>query len=459
LKISLLSATHNLFAPCEEWLRSACTREPSYKKHQGKAYCVLHFPGNEKTADFQKALVRKIESSDFDFRGVWFPERGSLRFHFDGVADFEGATFAEAYFGGATFDEKVSFHKATFRGRTSFAGVTFSGEAYFRRATFSGQANFEGATFAEASFGEVTFREVNFAGATFSGQAYFAGAIFNEEANFGEANFGEAYFRKAIFGGQAIFEGASFSGEANFERATFKDYVRFAGSAGRAVFVHTSSLQLDFAKIAQPEHVSFDTLTLMAHWFVNVDAREFDFTHVEWSELSVNEAVNGLKVKQISSPHRLLAIAYRHLAVNAEKNDRYDEASRFRFRAMDSRRRETWHGLTFWRLDWWYWLASGYGERAWQAALVLVGLWLLFACIFWRRPPLPIAATTNLPKAEKLIDGFGAAVIYSLGVMTLQKPEPQPSNKLAKAFVLLETILGPLQAALLALAIRRKFMR
>jgi hypothetical protein len=43
--------------------------------------------------------------------------------------------------------------------------------------------------------------------------------------------------------------------------------------------------------------------------------------------------------------------------------------------------------------------------------------------------------------------------------MTLQKPEPSAANKRAKAAVLFETILGPLQAALLALAIRRKFMR
>lgn len=51
------------------------------------------------------------------------------------------------------------------------------------------------------------------------------------------------------------------------------------------------------------------------------------------------------------------------------------------------------------------------------------------------------------------------ALTYSAGVMTLQKPEPRPATRLARGLVLLETILGPLQAALLALAIRRKFMR
>jgi hypothetical protein len=133
--------------------------------------------------------------------------------------------------------------------------------------------------------------------------------------------------------------------------------------------------------------------------------------------------------------------------------------------AMDARRLEEWRGFAFWRLSWWYWLASGYGERAWQAALVLLGLWLLFAGIFilgqrkgqWWRPPQSNgpASSNEVPR----LHDFREAAIYSLGVMTLQKPEPQPGNKPAKTFALLETILGPVQAALLALAIRRKFMR
>ncbi len=50
------------------------------------------------------------------------------------------------------------------------------------------------------------------------------------------------------------------------------------------------------------------------------------------------------------------------------------------------------------------------------------------------------------------------ALSYSASVMTLQKPEPSPSI-VVRGLVTLETIMGPVQAALLALAIRRKFMR
>jgi hypothetical protein len=48
---------------------------------------------------------------------------------------------------------------------------------------------------------------------------------------------------------------------------------------------------------------------------------------------------------------------------------------------------------------------------------------------------------------------------YSLAVMSLQRPEPKPMTAAAHALVTIESILGPVQAALLALAIRRKFMR
>jgi hypothetical protein len=51
------------------------------------------------------------------------------------------------------------------------------------------------------------------------------------------------------------------------------------------------------------------------------------------------------------------------------------------------------------------------------------------------------------------------AIPYSLGVMMLQKPEPRPVTSAARFLVILESVLGAAQAALLLLAILRKFMR
>lgn len=114
-----------------------------------------------------------------------------------------------------------------------------------------------------------------------------------------------------------------------------------------------------------------------------------------------------------------------------------------------------------------YWFASGYGERAFRASIVLIDLLLLFAALcskvgFVRWEP-KVASENDIVSAKRDEVGapltFGRALTYSAAVMTLQKPEPRPASTAAQTVVLLETILGPVQAALFALAIRRKFMR
>src|SRR5207302_5277096 len=97
---------------------------------------------------------------------------------------------------------------------------------------------------------------------------------------------------------------------------------------------------------------------LRPNWFVNVNSREFQFVAVNWERRAVREEVAALKSRRISAWYPVLETAYRNLAENAETNHRYEEASAFRYMAMESRRLEHWHGLVPWRLSWWYWLAS-----------------------------------------------------------------------------------------------------
>lgn len=206
---------------CDEWVREACAGEPFYRELEDKRYCVLHFPGKEKSADFEQALQRKLENEDFDFSGVWFPDE------------------------------------------LSFENFEFGTEANFRDATFSAWANFYSATFsAEADFASATFSaDANFRGATFSAEASFSGATFSAEANFMDA---------------------TFSAEPDFRSAAFLDHVRFAGTEGRQVFTDASRLDLQFARIEKPDRVSFHTLSLRPNWFVNIDSRKFGFTNVNW---------------------------------------------------------------------------------------------------------------------------------------------------------------------------------
>jgi len=155
------------------------------------------------------------------------------------------------------------------------------------------------------------------------------------------------------------------------------------------------------------------------------------------------------------------------LAVSAEENHRYDEASSFRYWSMDARRAEKWRGSALFRLDWWlngwywlYWLASGYGERLWQAIAGLIVVWALFAVFYtWVGFAQPAAVLPyDQDRIGRPLDTSDAAS-YSLGVITLQKPDPHAVTAAARALVTIESILGPAQAALFLLAMRRKFMR
>lgn len=112
-------------------------------------------------------------------------------------------------------------------------------------------------------------------------------------------------------------------------------------------------------------------------------------------------------------------------------------------------------------------VGGGYGERALRAFVGLLGIWVLFAVIFTqvgfvvsdKNLTNDLEVTQSKYEAGGRPLAFPRAVIYTAAVMTLQKPEPRPQTNTAQAFVLLATVLGPFQAALLALAIRRKFIR
>ena len=408
--------------------RFACAGKPFYKEHEGKRYCVLHYPSKDKSADFQFAVKRKLETKDFDFSGVWFPDAVSFRdVQFDAPTNFTDATF----------NAWADFCSATFSAEAKFLGATFSALVSFIGATFGAKVNFSGAHFSNATFFHATFGE----------GAFFYSAEFHAEADFRFATFREeAAFSAATFSAEADFREASFGGPARFREVRLVDHIRFAGEENLNSFTSGSSLELQFTKIEKPERVSFHSLTLHPHWFINVDARKFDFTNVNWNWLSVEVEVHSMNDREIPSPYRLLCIACRHLAVNAEENHRYEEASKFRYMAMEARRVESWRGFAPWRLGWWYWLASGYGERVWQAFFVLLGILLLSALLYnhvgFARWEPKVASEADLVVAKRDDTGaplkFSRALTYSAGVMILQKPEPRPATTAAQTVVLLE---------------------
>jgi len=468
---------------CGKHLRSACQDlSPDYE-YEGTQFCVLHYPSTEKSEAFNEVLKRKLESQDFNFRGVWFPES---------VAFVDKFFSKKVDFSGAFFNQVVSFIETKFL-KADFSNATFNLEANFYKSHFDAEANFSYVRFkAETNFAHVIFSEgANFNHAAFSEKAIFASAKFYLRANLervkfeAEANFDFSFFAaptsflEAVFNAEAHFIETTFGISAHFGRATFRDFVQFEGTEKQKMFrnVHPDQqklsvqpyLDLRSVKIASAKHISFNNMTLRPHWFIKVKAHDLTFSNARWEWHATREEIKSLENRNITTPHELLGIACRQLADNMEADHLYEDASRFRFMAMEARRLGTWKGFVPWRLSWWYWLVSGYGERTLRAFGILAGVWLLYALLYtqvgflrWETSPKNRVETGMVATQY---DEVGAplklprALTYSLSVMTLQKPEPRPATTSAHILVITETILGPVQAALLALAIRRKFMR
>jgi uncharacterized protein YjbI with pentapeptide repeats len=479
------------------------------------------------------ANFRGAEFTDVDFSNAEFME-----------VDFKEANFGRAFFLNTRFSGNAHFNPARFSTRADFAGAEFQGRAHFGKARLWGAYFANAKFASAANFGAVEFAAPNFSKTQFSASTYFGRATFSGEPNFQKTIFDEIDFSKAAFNAGAVFEEARFQGKANFSFARLSggtffnkaDFVREAdfsntdffnrqsrmvpdvartrlqqGNRGelkattespkevidffnttfkdKVVFESStfdSDVMVGFARVTfeQPNRVTFDDVVLRPMWFVGVDCRGLRFAKVTWAELGSRKLIaselRGLKQRQIARPYESLEIACRQLAVNAEENNRYDEAMRFRLVANVTRRRQSWHKLIArpreWKswsnlnpLLWIYGFLSGYGERAWQAASVLAGICVLFAILYyvgqrdggwWERSQAETAAgTPQSPQPPPRLKDFRESLIYSAGVVTLQKPEPLPSNRRAKLLVLFETVLGPIQAALLALAIRRRFMR
>jgi hypothetical protein len=95
-----------------------------------------------------------------------------------------------------------------------------------------------------------------------------------------------------------------------------------------------------------------------------------------------------------------------------------------------------------------------------------------FVCGVREKDYYHLSACKNLPESqdtgycvlhfpgEEKKEDFEQAIVYSLGAVARLNPEPRPTEPgLFQFLVIVEGLLGPLQIALLALAVRRKVMR
>jgi hypothetical protein len=434
--------------------------------------------------------------------------------------DFANAIFEDTVsFAKAEFYGNANFHKAVFRSSTKFHKSQFFERANFSNSTFEKNAEFHMSYFeCDAIFREATFGKekapgpFNFQKVLFEKEAVFEGATFYTEtrSTFLDAKFRDyANFKRIDFPSldPAALEGDEAStpqSAITFEDAEFDSTARFS-SKDPARDWKDRQIRFMQAYFKEPKKIAFRKVKLNPTSFIRTSVIDVEFTDVDWlntkgwslkknfrREASLyfgGDAVFERASKEAKNTfNRFLRTSCRRLALNSEGDNRYNEASRFRRMAFELERLTQKEDWAKWKRDLAkllsheikmrnirqdlaahskkvgshildvpfdfvhsvYRALSGYGERGSQAFVGLFLIWLGFAICF---------SYFGTFEGEVHELGMGQASIYSLQVLTLQKPDPKPLSTATLVFYALETILAPIQLALFALAIRRKFMR
>ncbi len=472
----------------------------------------------EKEADFRFAIFEKHTSfhntkflDTAIFPSTIFKKRAS--FHsaeFLGRSDFLSATFeADADFNSATFKQQGNFRNSKFDDEVSFGSTHFVSGADFVSVVFNKLAVFSSAIFEKGCC---------FYWAVFKGRGEFSGVTFHEDALFDAVNFteeSEIDFKQTIFKKAAKFGRTIFSGYVNFsglgEKQVFSE-VDCVLDLQEARFVNPEKLVFRSVLLNPRWFIAADSRKIT---FIDIDEKFYN--------ADVKNELKKLEGVGINNSKQLFKITCRQLAENAENNNRFEEASNFRRMAFETEWLEKKEKISNWIknlvpeseklkrrfggstneedkpipptnsfgilrrsgdffIHGLYRITSFYGE-SWSLALgILLSLILVIFPIIYSQTqfqispkaiPLEVVVVTeckNVVDESKPVcsqikqDGLGIwngeAILHSLTAVTFQDVEyRRPISFWAEFWTILEKIFAPLQAALLALAIRRKFMR
>ncbi|MCH7978794.1 MAG: pentapeptide repeat-containing protein [Acidobacteria bacterium] len=347
-------------------------------------------------------MEQKKRAKGFDFTGVWF----SVDVQFRGI--IESVSFTGAKFGG-----QADFSSVTFEGRSDFCWAVFGGRVVFSYASFNGVTDFSWVQFGS----EAVFHNVNF----------------KNKSTFGEVTFRDlAEFSGAIFADEAVFGG-------------------LAGPRDEPVHSTEREVMLAFSQVdlLKQERTRFQFMDMAGVSFLETDVRRVEFTDVWWPEKLLDERQSQ------EHEYPLVEKLYRQLRQNYEDQGNYPDAGRFYYGEMEMRRKaKPWWQRYFFSLTALYWLSSGYGQKARRAGLWVILLLVLFAWLY------SIAGLQPSGESSPVLDSPWAAILHVGEVLTFARERTYAAaTDFGRWLSVAQTIVLPLQVALLVLAVRRSFMR
>ncbi len=490
-----------------------------YKGDLGQFYEVVQAKLNNGETDFQyidvpdsKTFFSKHYLNDLnfaharfrgeaDFRSTKFKKGVSFRnaifesavyfdlCEFQAACDFEGVVFrGKAGFSSTHFSKGGSFDRSRFEDDCVFSRSTFSNHASFEHVVFLTRSDFASAEFLDtSSFDSGEFKEgANFTLTTFSKQATFFQCRFFNRVNFTPSDFkANVFFNFSRFDDSCIvrFDQTNFFGSVSLQQTDIRGFIYFEGGE-RIVLVEGAEtsegitdcfkgsdayLNLSTSRIEEPHKVFFDSVRLEPNWFIKTNSRQFAFTDCSWryadgEDVSARSELLILQERRIPNASALLQKTCWQLADNYEEAKDFALASLFRSVANEAKRVHGFSGFKDSFLHRIYWLSSYYGENWAQAFTVLAFILLLsaIAFLFVSFEICPASARLGDPGAACEIRTLSIweSLRHSFAVATFQQSNARnPVTSAGELLTTLERICVPLQATLLALAIRRKFMR
>ena len=371
------------------------------------------------------------------------PTFGVARFEharFTDVVTFKNVVFGDSHFEHAQFAETVSFDETIFAGRACFDETRFGGVVLCQGAAFLDGVSFINAKFAKRAWlGSMRTTVLRLDRARFEGPAEVDVVAdhlscrltrFEEGVNL-QLNRADVVAEQTTFGAPT-----SMTGEVKPAEVTWKP-PRLLSLRGTDV----SNLELadiDLASCAFAGAHRLDQLRLAGRCPFDEPPASWRWTRRQ--TLSEEGQWRGWKHPGKVGPERI-ATLYRSLRKALEDSKNEAGAGDFYYGEMEMRRHSTETRRTERWILWFYWLLSGYGQRAGRALCALVVLIATVATLLavWGQAP-----------AEAARIAVGAVVLRD------------PGTKLTEAgqwTVMAARFLGPVLLALAVLAVRARVKR
>lgn len=458
-------------APCKYF--DVCKLPASFN-HPTGAFCILHLPDPGKNIQEFEATVRQhLSQGRSDFRYVYFRKGSHANFDkvtFPGLADFRDAVIPAEYLllreasmplGLTVTGESINaifLEKATVGGPVDIRVGTVPGGIQAYKAKFSGDISIRiteagGLDLRSELGGRVTVRgryqSCTFDGgairgildlreSTLSAQPGFNGTVFAPEA--------ELDLTGSVVQGGLSIVGPTPPGVIRLDGSTIGGPTAVEATMG----ARTPSIVAENMEPRFTGKVTFANVNLERCRLVGNSIAQMEFTNVQWptrfsrsilyDEISMRRRVR-IPIGNLKEAYQALKQTYQWMGDHARAGD-------FHYGEMEMRRRQDGWRRRFLSPEFLYWALSGYGT-----GYIRASLWLLFlavgpAGVYWWSSSVAFSSD------------FLKALYFSIQVATLQRP-PTPHGLSAGGqwLQLAQTILGPVQIALFALALRMRLKR